>query len=234
MAWQLLVGDESALPAIGAILEQSAADLPAEVFLEVPSPEDIRNDVTAPPGSIVHWLPRTDAGAKPGTLALDAVKQARLPDGPFYAWAAGESSLATGIRRHLVGERCVAKSDISFRGYFSHGRASHPTAKPHLMDPSSGPRHRSRRWREASRSRGSPHWEDMGPKANEVSRCGGSSVCAAATHSERDSARNVADRRIHVVSVGVPPATTAEGRTRPAVGRSDGDASVPVVPKSTT
>ncbi|MFD5445754.1 siderophore-interacting protein [Streptomyces tendae] len=124
MAWQLLVGDESALPAIVAILEQSAPDLPAEVFLEVPSSEDIRNDITAPPGSIVHWLPRTDAGAKPGTLALDSVKQARLPDGPFYAWTAGESSLATGIRRHLVGERGVAKSDISFRGYFSHGRAS--------------------------------------------------------------------------------------------------------------
>ncbi|MEU4097472.1 siderophore-interacting protein [Streptomyces sp. NPDC026673] len=122
-AWQLLVGDESALPAILAILEQSTATLPAEVFLEVPSPEDIRSHVTAPPGSIVHWLPRTDTDAKPGALALDAVKQARLPDGPFYAWTAGESSMATGIRRHLVSERYLPKSDISFRGYFSHGRA---------------------------------------------------------------------------------------------------------------
>ncbi len=122
-AWQLLVGDESALPAILAILEQSAANLPAEAFLEVPSAEDIRSDITAPPGSIVHWLPRTDPGAKPGALALDAVKQARLPAGRFYTFTAGESSLATGIRRHLVGERGVAKSDIAFRGYFSHGRA---------------------------------------------------------------------------------------------------------------
>ncbi|MCR3725254.1 NADPH-dependent ferric siderophore reductase [Streptomyces umbrinus] len=123
-AWQLLVGDESALPAILAILEQSAANLPAEVFLEVPSPEDIRSDIQAPPGSIVHWLPRTDADTKPGALALDAVKQARLPEGRFYTFTAGESSLATGIRRHLVGERGVVKSDISFRGYYSHGRAS--------------------------------------------------------------------------------------------------------------
>ncbi len=122
--WQLLVGDESALPAILAILEQSAANLPAEVFLEVPSSEDIRSDITAPPGSVIRWLPRTDAGAKPGALALDAVKQARLPDGPFYAWTAGESSMATGIRRHLVSERYVPKFDISFRGYFSYGRAS--------------------------------------------------------------------------------------------------------------
>ncbi|MHC3473523.1 siderophore-interacting protein [Streptomyces sp. 7R007] len=122
-AWQLLVGDESALPAILAILEQSAANLPAEVFLEVPSPEDIRSDIQAPPGTTVHWLPRTDAGAKPGVLALEAVRQARLPEGRFHTFTAGESSLATGIRRHLVNEHGVAKSDISFRGYFSYGRA---------------------------------------------------------------------------------------------------------------
>ncbi|MFE4574415.1 siderophore-interacting protein [Streptomyces chartreusis] len=123
-AWQLLAGDESALPAILAILERSAADLPAEVFLEVPVSEDIRTEVTMPPGSTMHWLPRTDPDAKPGTLALHAVQQAQLPDGRFYAWAAGESSMATGIRRHLVSKRGVLKSDISFRGYFSHGRTS--------------------------------------------------------------------------------------------------------------
>lgn len=121
--WQLLAGDESALPAILAILETSPADLPATVFLEVPSPEDIRTDITMPPGSSINWLPRIDPGSKPGALALDAVKQARLSHGPFYAWTAGESSMATGIRRHLVSERHVPKSDISFRGYFSHGRA---------------------------------------------------------------------------------------------------------------
>ncbi|MEU9137469.1 siderophore-interacting protein [Streptomyces sp. NPDC048404] len=121
-AWQLLVGDESALPAILAILESPAA-LPAEVFLEVPAREDIRDDATVPPGTTIHWLPRGGPGAKPGVLALEAVRRAQLPDGPFYAWTAGESSLATGVRRHLVGERRIPKSELTFRGYFSHGRA---------------------------------------------------------------------------------------------------------------
>ncbi|MFE2021434.1 siderophore-interacting protein [Streptomyces sp. NPDC059499] len=123
-AWQLLVGDETALPAILAILESSAGTLPAEVFLEVPAREDIRDDVVAPPGTNIHWLPRAEPCAKPGALALQAVRQARLPDGRFYAWTAGESSLATGVRRHLVGERQVPKSDICFRGYFTYNRAS--------------------------------------------------------------------------------------------------------------
>jgi NADPH-dependent ferric siderophore reductase len=122
--WQLLVGDESALPAILAILERSADTLPAEVFLEVPAREDIRHGVTAPPGTTVHWLPRSDPGIKPGNLALQAVKQAQLPNGRCYAWTAGESSLATSICRHLVADRHIPKSDICFRGYFSHGRAS--------------------------------------------------------------------------------------------------------------
>jgi NADPH-dependent ferric siderophore reductase len=121
--WQLLVGDESALPAVLDILERTAEILPAEVFLEVPSSDDIRAGV-APAGTTIHWLPRNDPSAKPGALALETVTQARLPDGPFYTWTAGESALPTGLRRHLVTDRRVAKSDITFSGYWRHGRAS--------------------------------------------------------------------------------------------------------------
>ena len=39
--WQLLVGEESALPAVLAILERSAETLTGEVFLEVPLSGDI-------------------------------------------------------------------------------------------------------------------------------------------------------------------------------------------------
>ncbi|MFJ4836010.1 siderophore-interacting protein [Streptomyces sp. NPDC088747] len=122
--WQLLVGDESALPAILAILERSADRLPAEVFLEVPAGADVRHDVVTPAATRIHWLPRNDPSMKPGTLALRTVREARLRPGPFYTWTAGESSLSTGIRRHLVGEREVPRTDIAFRGYWKHGRAS--------------------------------------------------------------------------------------------------------------
>jgi NADPH-dependent ferric siderophore reductase len=122
--WQLLVGDESALPAVLDILERTAQTLPAEVFLEVPSSDDIRADVTAPAGTTIHWLPRNDPSARPGALALETVKNSRLPDGPFYTWTAGESALPTGLRRHLVTDRRVPKSDITFAGYWRHGRAS--------------------------------------------------------------------------------------------------------------
>ncbi|MFJ7280565.1 siderophore-interacting protein [Kitasatospora sp. NPDC098663] len=121
---QLLVADESAVPAVLAILEDAPASLAAEVFLEVPETADIRKDVAAPEGVRVHWIARDGSAALPGRLTLDAVKQAALPQGRSYTWAAGESGLATGVRRHLVRDRGVPKSDIAFYGYWRHGRSS--------------------------------------------------------------------------------------------------------------
>ncbi|WP_342634357.1 siderophore-interacting protein [Streptomyces himastatinicus] len=71
---QLLAGDESAVPAILAILEHAPASLSADVILEVPTTADIRPDITAPEGARVHWLARDDASPLPGTLALQAAK----------------------------------------------------------------------------------------------------------------------------------------------------------------
>lgn len=50
----------------------------------------------------IHWLLRNGSSLQPGSLVLRTVRDAELPDGPFYTWVAGESSLATGMRRHLV------------------------------------------------------------------------------------------------------------------------------------
>jgi NADPH-dependent ferric siderophore reductase len=120
---QLIVADESAVPAALAILRDAPPDLVAQVYLEVPDREDIR-DVVAPAGVVVHWLPRDDPNAIPGRLALSTVTSAQLPESPFYTWVAGESELATGLRRFLVREHSVPKSDVTFVGYWRHGKAS--------------------------------------------------------------------------------------------------------------
>ncbi|MHC0431179.1 siderophore-interacting protein [Streptomyces sp. O3] len=132
-ARQLLVADESAVPAALAVLESARADTEGLALLEVPSEEDVR-EVRAPSGMDVRWLPRTGAdtgtgtdtgnGSDPGRLALEALTEAALPDAPYYAWIAGESGLATGARRFLNRERGVPKSAISFIGYWRTGRSS--------------------------------------------------------------------------------------------------------------
>lgn len=111
----LLVADETALPALSAILE---AGVPAEalVYVEIPTEEYLLPIETDVP---VTWLVRgTDA---PGTSALAAVRAAEL-SGVDYAWLCGESALATGLRRHLVKERGVDRRKILFSGYWRLGQ----------------------------------------------------------------------------------------------------------------
>lgn len=120
----LLVGDESALPAIVGILGSVDPELEVRAYIEIAHADD-RQDVPVSSNVEVHWLVREDATAKPGQLALATVAAADLPDGPWYAFVAGESDLATGVRRHLVNDRHMPKSDISFTGYWRHGHAAY-------------------------------------------------------------------------------------------------------------
>lgn len=57
----LLVGDETAVPAIRGILRDLPADAVGAAFLEVPDAGDIQRDLVSPDGVEVTWLPRGDA-----------------------------------------------------------------------------------------------------------------------------------------------------------------------------
>lgn len=67
----LLVGDETAVPAISAILEQLPADARGAAVLEVPASGDVL-DLRHPAGVEVHWLPRD--GRSHGERLVDAVR----------------------------------------------------------------------------------------------------------------------------------------------------------------
>jgi NADPH-dependent ferric siderophore reductase len=69
----LLAGDETAVPAIAAIVERLPATARGEVLLEVPHPDDAL-DLPAPDGLTVTWLPRR--GAPHGSLLVPAVRAA--------------------------------------------------------------------------------------------------------------------------------------------------------------
>lgn len=118
--WQLIVGDESALPAIGAIVESLPHFVRATVLAEIPDARDEQAFDTRAHVE-VRWLHRNGTPAHESTLLLDAVRGLDLPAVPSYFWVAGEASVATGIRRHLVKERGVAKDDVLFTGYWRHG-----------------------------------------------------------------------------------------------------------------
>lgn len=118
----LLVGDEAALPAIGAILDDLAPHQRATVFLEVGGPQDVP-PLHSPARVRVRYVYRGGAAAGNPRLLLEAVREAELPGERRYAWLAGESAMIRAVRRHLVRERGMPKSDIYFSGYWKLGSA---------------------------------------------------------------------------------------------------------------
>ncbi len=112
----LLVGDESALPAVVGILRDLPRDTRGHALIELPDFDD-RQHVDAPEAVDVHWIVR-EPGAPSGAAALDHLRELPPLEGSVNAFAAGESKLATGARRHLVNDRGVPKGDITFCGYW--------------------------------------------------------------------------------------------------------------------
>ncbi|GAB2485166.1 siderophore-interacting protein [Jatrophihabitans fulvus] len=149
----LLCGDETAVPAIAAILESLDARVRATVLLETADEAD-----ALPMRTRAHcervWLARDPAfrGARLHvalTTWLDAhpdvVAEAAAPvrqvvedvdvdrellwESPergadgFYAWLAGEAATIKRLRRLLVTERGIDRKRVAFMGYWREGRA---------------------------------------------------------------------------------------------------------------
>lgn len=119
--WVLLSGDETALPALGAILEWLPAGLPVRVFAEVPHLEDVQ-DLPTVSAARITWLVRDEAPGRSRTERMvEAVRAAELPAGTPYAWLAGEAATVRTLRRHLVHERGMDRRAVKFTGYWRLG-----------------------------------------------------------------------------------------------------------------
>ncbi|TYB39536.1 siderophore-interacting protein [Micromonospora sp. AP08] len=115
----LLVADETALPAVGGILDWLPAGTPVRAFVEVPTAGDIQPLPTAARAEVT-WLVRGATG--PGSnLLADTLRGARLPGVAPYAWIAGEAGMVRAVRRHLVGERGLDRRRVTFAGYWRRG-----------------------------------------------------------------------------------------------------------------
>lgn len=120
----LLVGDETAMPALAGITASLPEAARGLAIIEVPTADD-RQEFRRPPGMEVRWVHRDESSAgtdRPGELALATLKATDPLDGVVHAHLIGESALATGARRHLVQEWGVPKRNVDFVGYWRHGR----------------------------------------------------------------------------------------------------------------
>ena len=115
--WHLLVGDESALPAIAAALERVPAGAPVHALVEVDGPADEQR-LTSPGRLDLRWCHRDPA--RPEQL-VDALAALTFPAGRVHAFVHGEAGLVRALRRHLLDGRGVPREDLSVSGYWRRG-----------------------------------------------------------------------------------------------------------------
>ncbi len=117
--WHLLVGDETALPAIARRLEELPAATQALVIAETADPAD-RRMLKSRAQLQVQWLTEGEGGG----LAA-AVQQLRRPAGEGYAWAAGEAAAMAATRRVLVDGLGLSKDRVRAAAYWKRGSSAH-------------------------------------------------------------------------------------------------------------
>ena len=120
--WHLLVGDETALPAIGRRLEELPEGSHALVIAEVAGPAE--EQVWRSQAKLdLRWVHRGRVPPGQGSGLEEALRALTLPDGEGYAWVACESLVAKRLRQILVERHGLPKERIKAAGYWKLGAA---------------------------------------------------------------------------------------------------------------
>jgi NADPH-dependent ferric siderophore reductase len=107
----LLIGDETALPAIARRLEELPANRRAQVVVEIEDAAE-RQALTSQAQVEVIWVLRGEQSL------LDVARQLTLPEGSLYAWVATESALSRKVRRVLLDELKLDEAAVKAAGYW--------------------------------------------------------------------------------------------------------------------
>lgn len=119
--WYLLIGDETALPAIGRRIEELRPGVPVTSFVLVPEPADAQRFATAASWS-GHWIARGGSTDDAGLL-LQAMQAFTLPHGEGFVWIAAEATAARAMRRHVVETLGHPRAWVKAAGYWLRGVA---------------------------------------------------------------------------------------------------------------
>jgi NADPH-dependent ferric siderophore reductase len=118
----LLIGDETALPAMGRRLEELPAGTRALVVIETDAgaagyPFENRS------AADYVWIPRSPLAGAPGGNLIAALQTLKFPPGRCFAWAALEMQAVRAVRRHLVDERQFDKHWVKAAAYWQRDAA---------------------------------------------------------------------------------------------------------------
>ena len=129
--WIVLVGDETALPAIGRFLDERPLDVPARIVVTIEQPF-ARQDLAVREGDALDWVVASPTDRATLEKAVRAVVPA---DGDGFVWAAGESRTLLPLRRFLGRERGMPKDRVCITGYWHADDEELGVAFPEVPSP---------------------------------------------------------------------------------------------------
>ena len=123
--WYLLAGDDTAIPAIGTILESLPPTLKVMALIEIVDAAEEHALAERAPADL-RWLPRGADPRNAGRELEAAVRRLELPPGSGRIYVACEADAMRRIRRHLLQERQLPRAHVVTRGYWRLGETDHP------------------------------------------------------------------------------------------------------------
>ncbi|WP_321344282.1 siderophore-interacting protein [Breoghania sp.] len=120
--WYLLVGDETALPAIGRRVEELGPETKIITVVAIIGPEEIQNFKTEADHN-AYWVYRPQSRADDPAPLLDALQTHPLPGGNGFIWIAAESGVARALRNHVTDTMGHPSQWTKAAGYWTKGLA---------------------------------------------------------------------------------------------------------------
>jgi NADPH-dependent ferric siderophore reductase len=117
-----LAADESAIPAVGTLLEALPETTAVDVHIEVDGPDD-EVEFTAPAKTTISWHHRRPGAF--GSELVAAAHAASIPEGS-RVWVACEAAAMRDIRRYFLTSRLLPPASLVTRGYWRAGEQNHP------------------------------------------------------------------------------------------------------------
>jgi NADPH-dependent ferric siderophore reductase len=117
----LLIGDETALPAIGRRIEEAGPGVDITVYAAVTGLEEQQSFASAANVSL-NWVYRPAEDAASAQRLLGALDGLDVAPGT-YVWVAAEASVARAIRTHIVEKTGYPLAWIKASGYWLLGQA---------------------------------------------------------------------------------------------------------------
>jgi NADPH-dependent ferric siderophore reductase len=119
--WYLLIGDETALPAIGRRLEELRPGVSVTTLVVVQTEAD-RQEIATATAWTPHWIARQGQALDDASLLKTALDDHTLPSGEGFVWIGAEGGVARTLRSYMAETRGHPKIWMKASGYWAAGK----------------------------------------------------------------------------------------------------------------